>query len=60
MSEEKEWYGYSKYFDRMRAGTDGSFAKSLADAWYNASDNNRRKLVEAFPEIFVSNYCYHS
>jgi hypothetical protein len=31
----------------------GSFARHLAAAYFAADDNNRAKLVAAFPEIFT-------
>lgn len=56
---EKEWFGYSAYYARMIAGTDGSFAKSLAEAWLNAAAGNRETLVKAFPRIFCGNIRYY-
>ena len=30
----------------------GSFVKCIAECIYTADDNNKKKLVEAFPEYF--------
>jgi Txe/YoeB family toxin of Txe-Axe toxin-antitoxin module len=52
---ENEWYGYSEYFTQMKSGMHGSFSRSLSEAWLNADNSNRIKLVEAFPNIFPQN-----
>lgn len=31
----------------------GSFFASLIDCWFKADSNNKAKLVQAFPEVFV-------
>lgn len=56
---KKEWFGYSEYFEQMRAGVHGSFSRSLSQAWLNADGSNRRKLVTAFPDIFPTKYQYY-
>ena len=57
--EKKEWFGYSEYFEQMKRGMHGSFSKSLAEAWMNASFSNRKILVEAFPDLFPDTYQYY-
>ncbi|GAB6123044.1 hypothetical protein [Dysgonomonas termitidis] len=42
-------------FMQMHNGTrtgEGSFNVALRDLFYKAGDQNRRKLVDAFPEFF--------
>lgn len=34
----------------MRFG--GSFARAIGEAWFLADDDNRRRLQEAFPDLF--------
>jgi len=43
----------------MKKGTHGSFAQSLSQAWLNGAASNRKKLVEAFPDVFPNTYNYY-
>ena len=36
-----------------KLGVCGSFKKSLYDTFFNADDNNRKKLMSVFPELEV-------
>lgn len=59
-TEKLEWFADSQYYGQMKTGVHGSFAQSLSDAWRNASQGNRKSLVDAFPSYFpVDKYkCY--
>ena len=47
-----EWDTQENY-DRVRSEDHGSFHRAIVDAFFKADNNNKPRLVEAFPEIFV-------
>ena len=55
---KKEWFIDTKHYENMSSGTNGSFAQSMAQAFYRGDWDNRSKLVAAFPNLFPSDYRY--
>ena len=49
---ESRWNTQSNY-DRLRAQEGGSFHRAIIDAFFKADNNNKPRLVRAFPEIFI-------
>lgn len=48
----KEWNTQANY-DRLLADNGGSFSVAIIDAFFKADNNNKPRLVAAFPEIFI-------
>jgi len=47
-----DWNTQANY-DRLRREGGGSFYTALIDAFFKADNNNKPRLVKAFPEIFI-------
>jgi hypothetical protein len=48
----KEWNTQENY-NRLLTEDGGSFNRAIIDAFFKADNNNKPRLVVAFPEIFV-------
>jgi len=49
---ESRW-NIQENYDRLRAQEGGSFHRAIIDAFFKADNNNKPRLVRAFPEIFI-------
>ena len=49
---ESRWNTQANY-DRLHAQDGGSFNRAIIDTFFKADNNNKPRLVRAFPEIFT-------
>lgn len=49
---ESRWNTQENY-NRLHSENGGSFNRSIIDAFFKADNNNKPRLVRAFPEIFI-------
>ena len=49
---ESRWNTQANY-DRVRSQNGGSFNCAIVDAFFKADNNNKPRIVRAFPEIFI-------
>ena len=49
---ESRWNTQANY-DRVRSQNGGSFNCAIVDAFFKADNNNKPRLVRAFPETFI-------
>ena len=49
---ESRWNTQENY-NRLHSENGGSFNRAIIDAFFKADNNNKPRLVRAFPEIFI-------